>query len=96
MVSQAGLSWEIKLAQRSRSLRFSMIQCPLIIYEVVRHPRQVTDRMLCEYRDTVRWPLSCFALSVPLYSPSCSEPLFLTGLVVLSIPEACKSARGPS
>ena len=58
MERQAGLPWEIKLAQGSCSLWLSMIQCPLIIYEVVRHPSQVTDRLLSGYRDTIRWPLS--------------------------------------
>ena len=83
-------SWVVlgnKINTKSHSLWFSMIQCPLIIYEVVRHPSQVTNRMLSGFRDTVGWPLFHFALLVLLLpSPSCSESFFFTDLVVFSIP----------
>ena len=83
-------SWAVlgnKINTKSHSLWFSMIWGPLIICEVVRHPSQVTDRMLSGFRDTVGRPLSHLALPVLLLpSPSCSEPFVPTDLVAFSIP----------
>lgn len=72
MESQAGLSWEIKLAQRNHSLWFSVIQCSLIIYNVVKHPSQLTDRMLPGWMDDVRWTLLLFGQpdSIPCLLPA--------------------------